>query len=261
MTDREHDYIVLGGTGLIGASLVAWLREQGRGVLPVSSKNYAEHVGARTKVLINCNGNAVRFLARKDPEWDFDASVVSVHRSLQDFEADLYLYVSTVDVYNRVDDPATNHEGVGICHAELDVYAFHKWTAERLVERFARRSAILRVGTVVGPGLKKNPIYDLLQGHPLHMSLDSELTVIDTGTIARSVEAIVRAEPQREIFNVATSGSVKLRTFQEQTGRPWSYAPGAEQIVYRYHINNEKLACLLPLPTGWEALAAFREAV
>lgn len=257
MTDT--DYIVVGGTGLIGTALVAFLRERGRTVLSVSSKTYADSVGARASVLINCNGNAVRFLARKDPQWDFEASVVSVHRSLHDFQSDLYVYISTVDVYNVLDDPSANHEGVAIRHRELDTYAFHKWTAERLVERFARRSAILRVGTVIGPGLKKNPVYDLLNSHPLHMSLESELTLIDTGTIARSIEAIIGAYPEREIFNVTASGSVKLRAFQEELGVAWSYAPGAEQTLYRYHVNNDKLAGLLPLPTGWEALAAFRE--
>lgn len=255
----EADCIVLGGTGLIGSEVRAHLERHGWSVLSVGSKDYSAKVGARAKVLVNCNGNAVRYLAQQDPKWDFEISVATVERSLFDFSYDLYLYVSTVDVYNAVDDPSRNHEAVAIRPAELHPYAFHKWLAERLVERFAPRWVIARVGSVVGPGLKKNPVYDLLNGQPLHMSLDSELTLIDTPTIARCLEAIVERGASREIFNVAATGAVRLRDLQERLGKPVSLAPGADRVVHRYCINNAKLASLAPLPTSWEALTAFLE--
>lgn len=257
MTDV--DCIVLGGTGLIGSEVCAHLERRGWSVLSVNSKDYTAKAGARARVLINCNGNAVRYLAQKDPKWDFETSVATVERSLFDFSYDLYLYVSTVDVYNAVDDPSRNHEAVAVRPTELHPYAFHKWLAERLVERFAPRWVIARLGTVIGPGLKKNPVYDLLNGQPLHMSVDSELTLIDTATIARCLEAIVKHGASRAIFNVAATGSVKLRDLQERLGRPVSLDAAADRAVYRYCINNAKLAGLVPLPTSWETLTVFLE--
>jgi nucleoside-diphosphate-sugar epimerase len=255
MTDT--DIIVLGGTGLIGSAVREHFEGQGRSVLSVGSTDYAAKVGARANILINCNGNAVRHLAQKDPKWDFEASVATVERSLLDFKYDLYIYISTVDVYNAPEDPARNHEDAAIRQTELHPYAFHKWLAERVVERFASRWVIARVGTVIGPGLKKNPVYDMLTGYPLHMSLDSELSLIDTPTIARCLEAIVGMRPEREIFNVAASGAVKLRDLQRTIGTAGSLAPGAELCVYRYNINNAKMARLIALPTSWEAVTAF----
>lgn len=257
MTDS--DIIVLGGTGLIGSAVREHFEGQGRSVVSVGSKDYPAKVGARATILINCNGNAVRYLAQKDPKWDFEASVVTVERSLLDFQYDLYIYISTVDVYNAPEDPARNHEGAAIRQTDLHPYAFHKWVAERLVERFASRWVIARVGTVIGPGLKKNPVYDMLNGHPLHMSLDSELSLIDTPTIARCLEAIVGTRPEREIFNVAATGALKLRDLQQRIGTAVSLAPGAETQTYRYNINNAKMARLMPLPTSWEAVTAFLE--
>lgn len=253
----DADCIVLGGTGLIGSEVRTHLEGRGWSVLSVGSKDYAAKVGARAKVLINCNGNAVRYLAQKDPTWDFEVSVATVERSLFDFSYDLYLYVSTVDVYNVVDDPSRNHEGAAIRPAELHPYGFHKWLAERLVERFAPRWVIARLGTVLGLGLKKNPVYDLLNGEPLRVSLESELTLIDTPTIARCFETLIERGGVREIFNVAASGSVKLRDLQDRLGRPIPLAPTADSGVYRYCINNTKMANLAPLPTSWGALTVF----
>jgi nucleoside-diphosphate-sugar epimerase len=255
----SETFIILGATGLIGSAVRTHLEALGARVIPVGSKDYPDRIGAEADVLINCNGNAVRYLARQNPKWDFEASVETVHRSLFDFTYGLYVYVSTVDVYNVLDDPSRNHEDAPIRHDELDVYAFHKWTAERLVERFAGRSVIARVGTAIGSGIKKNPIYDLLNGHPLHMSLKSELSLIDTPTIARCLETIVRTGPKREIVNVSARGSVRLLDVQQKLGRPASLAPGAEDVVYRYHVNTDKMARLMPLPTAWEALTAYLE--
>jgi len=255
----ETDCIVLGGTGLIGSELCAYLERRNCSVLSVASGDYAAKTGARAKVLINCNGNAVRHLAQKNPKWDFEASVSSVERSLFDFSYDRYVYVSTVDVYQDVHDPSRNDEVSTVDPDSLHPYAFHKWLAERLVARFAPRWVIARLGTVIGPGLKKNPVYDLLNGEPLRVSLDSELTLIDTATIARCIETLIQRGGDRDIYNVAATGAVRLRDLQERLGRPVSLEPGAEQIVHRYCINNGKMAGLTPMPTSWEALESFLE--
>ncbi len=89
----EASYIVLGGTGLIGSAVRAHLERQGELVISVNSKNYTDCLGAWAKVLINCNGNTFRYRANQDPRWDFEASVVSVERSLFDFRFDLYRQV------------------------------------------------------------------------------------------------------------------------------------------------------------------------
>ncbi len=237
------------------------LERAGDRVLSIHSRNYAGYVGARADVLVNCNGNSFRYRASQDPRWDFEASVLTVHRSLFDFGVSLYVYVSTVDVYNAVGDPNRNHEAAAIQPEALTPYAFHKWMAERTVERYAPQSAILRVGTVLGPGLRKNPVYDLLHGLPLYMSPDSELSFIDAETVARCVASVVGARPQREIYNVAASGAVSLRNVETKLGVQARLAAGAAGSVLRYHINNVKMARLLPLPTSADVVDRFLASV
>ena len=112
---------------------------------------------------------------------------------------------------HRVDHPDYTREETPVLDQELVPYAFHKWVSERLVERYAPHSVILRLGTAFGPQLKKNPIYDLLHGNPLFISMESRLSFIDTATIAESVMQVLHASPQKEIYNVAATGSARIK--------------------------------------------------
>src|SRR5262245_11407381 len=134
--------IVLGGTGLIGSAICERLRQAGCAITALNSKNYSAHLGTTADVLINCNGNSYRYKAAKDPRWDFEAIVLSVEKSLFDFKYERYFYVSTIDVYDEIGDLSRTREDVAIHPERLHPYGFHKWLAERLVERFAEHSLI-----------------------------------------------------------------------------------------------------------------------
>lgn len=255
----ETSNIILGGGGLIGSAISSYLEREGESVISVNSKNYHECVGAKADVLINCNGNTFRYRANQNPRWDFESSVITVERSLFDFDVKLYVYISTVDVYNILHDPTRNKEVSSIQPEQLDNYGFHKWLAERLVEKYAMRSVILRVGTVLGDGMKKGPIYDLLNGKALHMSLDSELTFIDTHTVAKSVKAIIETNPKREIYNLTGTDFVRLRDIQAKIPFPIRLSPGAEGVIYNYNINNDKINTIIKIPSTIDIVENFIE--
>lgn len=248
----DLDFIVLGGTGLVGSELCSYLKRNGASVLAINSSNYAEHRGASANVLVNCNGNTFRFKANQNPAWDFEASVITVEQSLYDFVVQLYIYISTVDVYNILTSPEHNHEAYPICPEKLDYYGFNKWIAERLVEKHAKSSLILRLGSVVGNGMKKGPLYDLLHTKPLYMSLDSELTFIDTETIARAISAIVATGISGETINLTGTGSAKLRDLSSMLTPPVMLGSGADTLTYRYNINNAKIRRIMPIPASSE---------
>ena len=254
---NQLSLIVLGGTGVIGSALCHSLARDGHAVLSIDSKNYAACIGAKADVLVNCNGNSYRYKAGKDPRWDFDASVLTVEKSLFDFAFGRYIHISTIDVYNDLADPTRNHEDTTIDPQRLHPYAFHKWLAERLVERFAAQPLLLRVGTVVGTGMKKGPLLDVLSGSPLHMSAESELSLIDTETIAEAVVGFVAAPPKYHTINLTGTGPALLRALCENAGLKWQLASGAEQAVHHYNINNARLLEFLPVRTSHEMGARF----
>jgi nucleoside-diphosphate-sugar epimerase len=248
--------VVLGSTGLVGRAVAAALETAGVAVIGVHSSDYAAHVGAAADALINCNGNTYRYKAAKDPGWDFSASVATVARSLFDFRVDRYIYISTIDVYNRRAGTESTREETPIDCTRLEPYAFHKWIAERLVERHAARATILRCGTVIGPALKKGPVYDILHGRPLHMTAESTLSLVDTETIAAAVRAVLDDRIEDRIVNVTGTGSVSVGTLGELAGRP--VAGGAADLPhYEYDINNERLRAIIPVATSAAIAARF----
>ncbi len=253
----KDTYIILGGTGLIGSAMCAYFKENGKDVVCIDSKNYGQHKGIKGNVLLNCNGNTYRYKANKDPQWDFQASVVSVKESLFDFQVDLYIYISTVDVYSDISNPANNREDAIINPVALDSYGFHKWLAERLVEKYAKRSVIFRTGTALGEKMKKGPVYDLLSGKELQMSPQSELSMIDTVYIAKATGEIIEKQPQREIYNLTGTGCVKLEELIRQADMAAKFSGSAKNILYKYNINNEKIRRVISIPSSAEIATNF----
>jgi nucleoside-diphosphate-sugar epimerase len=183
--------------------------------------------------------------------------VLSVEKSLFDFKFKRYFYISTIDVYESLGDPRRNQEETVVDPGKLHPYGFHKWLAERLVERFAKNPLILRVGTVLGEGMKKGPLWDLINNEPLHMAVESELSLIDTLTIKSAIAAFVAKPPAHLVINLTGTGAACLRTLCERLGLTWRLAPGAEQVRYRYNINNDRFRGIFPAPDSQEIAVRF----
>lgn len=242
--------LVLGSNGLVGTAVRKSLEAAGVEVIAICRDNYEQHAGASADALVNCNGNTYRFKAAADPAWDFGASVSSVARSLFDFRVGFYVYISTIDVYNSRGSRALTSEETAIDSRKLEPYAFHKWLAERVVERYAARSLLLRCGTVIGPGMKKGPLFDVLQGRPIHMRSDSRLSLVDTATISTAVQAALAGRISHDIVNVSGTGAVTIEELGRLAGVPLYVAGDKPGTLCEYDINNDRLAALLPVDSS-----------
>ncbi|MDD5679095.1 MAG: NAD-dependent epimerase/dehydratase family protein [Kiritimatiellae bacterium] len=205
------EIIVLGGKGFVGSAIVAAARDQGRAAESIDVAEYPGSIGMACRVLINANGNSKKYLADKDPKQEFDASVRSVCHALHDFRFDHYIQLSTIDVYADKGNPALNSEQAPIDPARLSRYGHHKWLAEQLVRFNARSWLIVRMGGFVGPGLKKNSIYDILKGLPLRVHPDSCYQYQHSADLARIILSLVDRQVSGETLNVAGDGVVSLR--------------------------------------------------
>ena len=234
---------VLGGTGFVGSAFVRHCRRSGIEVQAIWRQNYQSHSGGRCDLLVNANGNSRKWLAAEAPRRDFDASVTSVMNALYDFSFDRYVHVSSCDVYPDFSDPSLNAEDTAIDVARQSNYGFHKYLAEQLVRHYARCWLIIRLGGVLGPGLKKNPVFDLLHGLPLRVSVDSRYQYLDTDALAAIVFRLMEAGRWNETFNVAGDGTVDLRSVAALAGIEATEGleiPSGRPECYR--INIEKVA-------------------
>lgn len=246
---------ILGGRGFVGSAFARVCQAQGRPYAILDRQNYAQSVGQACDIFINANGNSKKFMAQQDPLGEFDASVRSVRASLVDFKYRCYVYLSSCDVYPDCSTPATTAEDQSIEITQQSPYGFHKYLAEQCVRHAARPWLIVRFGGFVGPGLKKNPIYDILNGGPLWLDPESELQYMHTNRAAEIVLHLLDRGVHNEIMNVCGRGVICLREVITLVGREVPVQPGSPKV--RYETSIEKLSRLVDVPETRPAVIEF----
>ncbi len=250
---------VLGGGGFVGSAYVRLFAHLGLPHRSVTRANYDELAGTACEVFINANGNSRKFLADRDPSAEFDASVVSVQRSLQEFQSDRYVFLSSGDVYPTQVDPGVTGEDQLIDVRRQSRYGLHKHLAELLVRGVHPRHLILRMGGFVGPGLKKNPIFDMVHDADVWLTADSELQYIHTDTAARLVWRLCELGVEGEIVNLGGLGVVRLADVARALGRVGRFRPDARHV--RFELDVSRLGRLTgePPPNSTDEVLRFLE--
>ncbi len=249
---------LIGGNGLVGSAFARVLAAEGRKFAILDRQSYRDHVGQACELLINANGNSRKPLAVKDPLADFDASVRSVRCSLADFRFERYLHLSSCDVYADCSSPGTTREDQPLDVPGQSPYGFHKYMAEQCVRHAARDWLIFRLGGFVGPGLKKNAIYDIAHGGPLWLDPESELQFLSTDAAARMMLDIAGRGIGREVINFCGKGVISLRQAMERTGIYVAANPGSPRV--RYDVSIEKASRWVEIPGTAETVIEFLKA-
>lgn len=211
---------LIGANGFVGTGLRLFLAAQpGVELVAVTRQNYDSLKGARADVTIDSSGNSKKFLSDQQPLLDLDLSVVHRLRTLQDFPAALHVHISSVDLYDELDSPATTAETSPINIAASSNYGAHKILAEQIVQHYAADWLILRLAGMVGPVLRKNPVFDILQNQPLRIHPDSRYQFMHTAEVARILWELVQSPTRKEIFNVCGDGLISPREIAALAGK------------------------------------------
>lgn len=248
---------IIGGNGFVGSAYARLLEARGIAHRIVTRENYDSLKGTSCDVLINANGNSRKFLAAREPLNEFDQSVRSVARSLEDFRCQTYVFLSTGDVYPDQTSPQVTGEDQAIEAGRQSRYGLHKYLAEQLVRGTQKQWLVMRMGGFVGPELKKNAIYDMLTGAAVWLSPQSELQFISTDQAAELVWGLVTAGVRNEIVNLGAAGTVNLGTLHRQIGSSSQFQPDAPTV--RFELSLEKLGRLrgATLPRSQDEVDAF----
>ncbi|MBI1920693.1 MAG: NAD-dependent epimerase/dehydratase family protein [Geobacter sp.] len=249
---------IMGGNGFVGSAFVRLCRRSGIPYAIIDRQNYQSFVGRTCDIFINANGNSKKFLSDKEPLTDFDASIRTVCASLHDFRYGKYILCSSCDVYPDVADPARNREDAAIESKRLSRYGFHKYVAEQFVRYEADNHLIFRCGGFVGPGMKKNAIFDILSGGPLWLDPESELQFIHTDRAADIVWQLIGQGVTNETLNLCGKGLIKLASVIDKVGHPVTVNDGSPRVTY--HISTEKIEKYVEIPPTRETVTAFVEA-
>jgi nucleoside-diphosphate-sugar epimerase len=248
---------VLGGHGFVGSAFTRYCVAHALPHAVIQRDNYRDYIGKTCDVLINANGNSGKRLASQQPVAEFDASVRSVRASLVNFKADYYVHLSSCDVYPDCSSPASTGEDAELDVARQSPYGFHKYLAELCVQHVAKRWLIVRMGGFVGPGMRKNAIFDILHGGPLWLDAESELQFLHTDDHARLVYALVEQGVAGDIINLCGQGVIRLSEVVAAVGMEIATQPGSPRL--RYDVSIEKALLRLTIPLTRKSVLDFVE--
>ena len=221
----------------------------------ITRENYDSLIGSSCDLLINANGNSKKFLGNQDPKWEFQASVASVRNSLVDFDFKKYLFLSTSDVYPDCSSLDSTREESVPQPSEISTYGFHKYLAEQCVQHAAGEWLIVRMGGFVGPGLKKNAVYDILNDQPLWVHPESEFQLIHSDDSARLIMSLTDKNISHEILNLTAKGTISVKTISELAGKIIENRSDATPV--RYEISTAKVEQYLTLPDSESCVKKF----
>lgn len=245
---------VIGGDGMLGRDLVAYLSKKFE-VTSISKTNYKKFVNKSFEIIINANGNSKRFWANENIIGDFEASTISVYKSLFDFNYNLYIYISSSDVYMNHEDNAVNSEDSIPSNIKLSPYGFHKFLSEKIVINNCPSYLILRSSLILGTGLKKGPIFDIFNKLPLRISEESKLQMITAHDIARIIISLLNKKITNEVFNIGGRGVVNFSMLNKYFKDKINFSKNAETQIYE--MNVEKINKIFPILSSSEYLEKY----
>ena len=250
--------LLIGAKGFVGSAFHRVLLIAGHEVIPVFRDTYAAHVGQSADVVIDVAGNSRKYFAEEQPVNEFPASVGHCLRVAHDFPAECHLHISSVDVYADLSRPGATKESDLIDVRGTSHYGFHKLLSEEVVRHYRPSWLILRLAGMVGPGLRKNPVYDIQHGQPIRIHPDSQYQFIATDAVAEIALALLTAGRRNEIINVCGDGLISPREIARLADRPLDLslvdAAAKPRIV---NVAVDKLRAVAVIPRTAETIGSY----
>jgi hypothetical protein len=155
---------LIGNTGFVGTSLA----RQARFSDVFRSSTIGEMDGRHFNCVVCCAAPAQKWIANRDPETD-RKNIEGLISHLKTVTCDSFILISTVDVFGT---PIGVDEGTPVDQGGLHAYGLHRRLLEMFVETRFPNHLVVRLPGLVGPGLRKNVIFDFLNDNNLQ-AIDS----------------------------------------------------------------------------------------
>ena len=155
---------LIGYSGFVGSTLL----KQGSFESLYRSTNIKEIEGKSFDTVVSAGAPAQKWIANQEPEADRH-KIDSLIAHLKTIKCKTFILISTVDVFKS---PREVDEDTPVDESELHAYGRHRRLLEKFVEGHFDNHLIVRLPGLVGPGLRKNVIFDFLNDNNLH-AIDS----------------------------------------------------------------------------------------
>jgi len=151
---------MIGYSGFVGSTLLKQHPFQNL----YRSNNMNDIHGLNFDFAVCAAAPAQKWIANREPVAD-RLNIEGLIAHLETVSCKTFILISTVDVFNN---PVGIDEGTLIEESGLHAYGLHRRLLEKFVESHFPNHLVVRLPGLVGPGLRKNIIFDFLNDNNLH---------------------------------------------------------------------------------------------
>ena len=155
---------LIGYSGFVGATLLKQAPFQSL----YRSVNIADIEGQTFDTVVCAGAPAQKWIANSEPEAD-RLKIEGLIAHLKTIKCRRFILISTVDVFKA---PVGVDEDSQVDEQGLHAYGLHRRLLEKFVQEHFSEHLVVRLPGLVGPGLRKNVIYDFLNDNNLQ-AIDS----------------------------------------------------------------------------------------
>lgn len=152
---------LIGFTGFVGTTLLKQRKFENR----FRSTNINEIDGKEFDLVVCAAAPAQKWIANREPDADLK-KIEDLIAHLKTIHCNKFVLISTVDVFKS---PIDVNEDTPVDEAGLHPYGLHRRLLEKFVAEHFPNHLIVRLPGLVGPGLRKNVIFDFLNNNNLHI--------------------------------------------------------------------------------------------
>jgi dTDP-4-dehydrorhamnose reductase len=151
---------LIGFSGFVGSMLL----KQAPFEALYRSTNICDIEGQTFDTVVCAGAPAQKWIANREPEADRE-KIDGLVAHLKTIRCKTFILISTVDVFK---DSMGVDEETSVDESGLNAYGLHRRQLEKFVENRFPNHLIVRLPRLVGPGLRKNVIFDFLNNNNLH---------------------------------------------------------------------------------------------
>ena len=151
---------LIGCSGFVGSTLLKQAAFEGL----YRSTNIGEIEGGSFDTVVCAGAPAQKWIANREPETD-RKKIEGLIGHLKSVKCKTFILISTVDVFKNA---IAVDEETPVDQTGLHAYGLHRRLLEEFVESHFPNHLIVRLPGLVGPGLRKNVIFDFLNNNNLH---------------------------------------------------------------------------------------------
>jgi hypothetical protein len=161
MNNTNKITALIGYSGFVGERLL----KQSRFSMLYRSTNIHEIDNNEFGLVVCAAAPAQKWIANREPTQDKD-NIGYLITHLSTIKCETFVLISTVDVFK---DPIGVDESTSVDEVGLHAYGLNRRLLEKFVQDKFPYHLIVRLPGLVGPGLRKNVIFDFLNNNNLHL--------------------------------------------------------------------------------------------